>query len=196
MAIGWNESQEYRWKDQNQSLVQRYISPSEWILDSYPIGRYVYSRFSSASELRWLPQMRKITPSKLKWILARVHLICRNGFVLSRCVLWLNGAADKRCQCVFAHLAALLTHWDFQKAFTQGEMPHGSNSLCKQNLTQNRPPVNSRQPRAHSYTLISHTNTFTLPSTTYRASQNSSFPHNNSFARSSLMPSHLRLRCH
>ena len=97
---------------------------------------------------------------------------------------------------VFAHLAALLTHWDFQKAFTQGEMPHGSNSLCKQNLTQNRPPVNSRQPRAHSYTLISHTNTFTLPSTTYRASQNSSFPHNNSFARSSLMPSHLRLRCH
>lgn len=85
-----------------------------------------------------------------------MHLICRNGFVLSFWVLQLNGAADKRCQCVFAHLAALLTHWVFQKAFIQGETPHGSNSLCKQNLKQNHPPVNSRQPCTHTYSAQTH----------------------------------------
>ena len=31
------------------------------------------------------------------------------------------------------------------------EAPHGSDSLCKQNLKQNRPPVNSRQPRIDTF---------------------------------------------
>lgn len=128
----------------------------DWMLDFEPYRALFLLKVFICLWAPATPWMRKITPSKLRWILARMHLICRNGFVLSFWVLQLNGAADKRCQCVFAHLAALLTHWVFQKAFIQGETPHGSNSLCKQNLKQNHPPVNSRQPCTHTYSAQTH----------------------------------------
>lgn len=42
--------------------IHQSIFLSEWMLDSYPIGRYINSRFSSASELRWLPKWEKSHP--------------------------------------------------------------------------------------------------------------------------------------
>lgn len=113
--------------------------------------RVTQSSIDSPNEEKSYPQN-----SNGSWQGWNDHLICRNGFILSFCVSQLNGAADKCCQCVFVHLAALLTHWVFQEAFIREETPHGSNSLCKQNLKQNYPPVNNRQPQTHSHT---HTQT-------------------------------------
>lgn len=129
------------------------------------------------------------------------HLICCNGFILSFCVSQLNGATDKCCQCVFVHLAALLTHWVFQEAFIQEETPHGSNSLCKQNLKQNYPPVNNRQPQTHSHT---HTNPCIFPTQTRllcpppptALHKKSTFLKKKPSYRRSLASSHHRFRYH
>lgn len=43
-----------------------------------------------------------------------------------------------------------------QSCFMREEAPHGSDSLCKQNLKQNRPPVNSRQPRIDTFPAQNH----------------------------------------
>lgn len=82
------------------------------------------------------PWMRKLTPSEFKWILARMRPMCRNSFVFS----FLSPAAEwHQTLPACVRLTALLTLWDFLLA--QGGTPHGSNSLCKQNLRQIRPPI-------------------------------------------------------
>lgn len=43
-----------------------------------------------------------------------------------------------------------------ESCFMCGAAPHGSDSLCKQNLKQNRPPVNSRQPGIDTFPTQSH----------------------------------------
>lgn len=110
----------------------------DWMLNFHQLGHYFYSRFSSASKLQWLPEWEKSHPqnSNGTWQRWGDHLICRNDFVLSLWVLQLNGTADKPCQCVFSHLAALLTHWVFWEAFIQEEMHMGATACVNKILSK------------------------------------------------------------
>lgn len=116
----------------------------DWMLDFSILGHYFLLKIFICLRAPVTPRMRKKSHPQNSNELWWECIWC------AVTALFYRPAAEWRqtlpvCVCTFDSTFNTLSF------FMQGETPHGSNSLCKQNLMQNRPPINSRQPCARTF---------------------------------------------